>query len=113
MAAHGLRMAWNISSFRGMVHSLLLFFSNKWGFTVLNYLFAIFLLANTIISSLLAPVTRLRLQACSIHSSVPSSQLLDKFQLQRENNSPVAQSDVIKPNEDDVITPNGGGKSAC
>ncbi|KAJ7339484.1 28S ribosomal protein S2, mitochondrial [Desmophyllum pertusum] len=78
MAAHGLRMAWNISSFR----------------------------ANTIISSLLAPVTRL--QACSIHSSIPSSQLLDKFQLQRENNSPVAQSDVIKPNEGDVITPNGG-----
>lgn len=90
---------------------VIVIFSNQWGFTVLNYLFAIFLLANTIISSLLAPVTRL--QACSIHSSIPSSQLLDKFQLQRENNSPVAQSDVIKPNEGDVITPNGGGKSAC
>ncbi|XP_078381977.1 small ribosomal subunit protein uS2m-like isoform X2 [Oculina patagonica] len=76
-ALHGLRTVWNISSFR----------------------------VNTVISSLLAPVTRLR-QGCSIHSSARSSQLLDNNQIQRENNSSVAQSHEIKTNDDDpVITP--------
>jgi hypothetical protein len=94
-APHGMRAVWNLSSVRGMAHS----FSKQMEFLeCLKYYSSIFLPANTIISTLLAPVTRLR-QACSIHSSARSSQLLDNNQFPSENHPIVEQSDVIKPSD--------------
>lgn len=59
---------------------------------------SIFPPVNPIISTLLAPVTRLR-QACSIHSSALCSQLSDNNQFPSENRPPGEESDVVKPSD--------------
>ena len=94
-APHAMRAVWNFSSFRGIAHS----FSKQMEFLeCLKYFSSIFLPANTIISTLLVPMTRLR-QACSIHDSARSTQFSDNNQFPSENRPPVEQSDVIKPSD--------------
>ena len=94
-APHGMRAAWNFSLVRGMARS----FSKQMKFLkCIKYFSFIFAPVNPIISTLLAPVTRLR-QACSIHSSARSSQLSDNTQFPSENRPPVEQSDVLKPSD--------------
>ena len=94
-APHGMRTFWNFSCIRGMAIS----FSKQMEFLkCLKYFSSIFPPVNPIISTLLAPVTRLR-KACCIHSSARSSQLSDTNQFPSENRPPVEQSDVLKPSD--------------
>lgn len=92
---HGMRAVWNFSSARGVAHS----FSKQVEFLkCLKYFSSIFLPVNPIISTLLAPVTRLR-QACSIHSSARCNQLSDNNQFLSENRPPVEESDVVESSD--------------
>lgn len=90
-----MRAVWNFSSVRGMALS----FSKQMEFLkCLKYFSSILSPVNPIISTLLAPVTRLR-KACCVHSSTRCSQLSDNNQFSSENRPYVEQSDVLKQSD--------------